>query len=153
MAEAIYTFVGRGAAPVTPAGVVGAGAVSGVSGEPSALPRGPIPVRDVEDLSKIYQGSSEDESEGGNVSHDSSDWVGGPNRWYFCKDWQPFWDANCKIAGFVMGDKVVPGSIKFSDINTGLRWRYSQARPLASLEAVSSERFRHSVLSRPLVTC
>jgi len=91
MVEALKILLGRGAAPVSPAGIVNKGAVSGGAGVPTSMSQESVYGNELQDLTEILERSSGDESEGGNKCHDSDNGVGGPDRWYFPKKhWRPF---------------------------------------------------------------
>jgi len=141
MAEALNILVGGDAAPVSPAGIVSEVAVSGGTEVSTYMFQGSIHGNELEDLTEILERSLGDESEGGNECHGSDNGVGGPDRWYFPKKhWRPFWDADGNVAGFMVGNSVVPGSMEFSVSNAGIRWCYSQAKPLMPIDDSTSDR-------------
>jgi len=113
---------GRDAAPVSPAGIVSEVAVSAGTEVPTSMFQGSIHGNELEDLTKILERSLGDEFEGGNECHDFDNGVGGPDRWYFPKKhWRPFWDADVNVAGFMVGNLVVPSSTEFSVSNSSIR--------------------------------
>jgi len=122
MAEALKILMRRGAAPVSLAGIISKVAVSGGTGVLTSMFQGSIHGNELEDLIEILERSLGDESEGGNECHDSDNWLGGPDRWYFPKKhWRPFWDADGNVAGFMVENLVVPGSTEFSVSNSSIR--------------------------------
>jgi len=76
----------------------------------------------VQDLTGIVMGSSGDDSEEGEVDHDSMQGDGGPDQWsHPGKNWHPF-SVDGNFAGFKLVEKEVP--------------------PLAAFEPSASERSR-----------
>lgn len=93
-----------------------------------------------DDLAEIFDHSVDDVSEGGSVSHLAEEEASGPNRWYLLKDnWNPFWDDDGKVIGFMVGNSRVPGSFEFDESSTGIRWRYSQAKSLPAVDESMSD--------------
>lgn len=141
IAESVQVLVERSVAPAAPAVAACTGAVSGDSGGPSTFSQGSVHGIASDELSAAILRFSGDESEEGDVDHKSVVLESGPDTWFLPEPgWQPFWDKDGRVAGFMTGNQVVPGSREFKMTNTGIRWRYSQSRPLVPLEESTSER-------------